>query len=1294
MALEGFLPVVASWFEREVGAPTAAQSRAWPLIRRGAHTLIAAPTGSGKTLAAFLSALDGLLREGAALPDTTRVVYVSPLKALSNDVQKNLLAPLRRLRELDPTLPEVRVLVRTGDTPAAERAAMKRTPPHVLVTTPESLYILLTSESGRAMLAGARLAIVDEIHALLGDKRAAHLALSLERLEALCGSLQRIGLSATQRPIEDVGRYLVGAGRSVELVDEGHARALDLRVEIPPSPLETVCSHETASEIHRRIAELSASARTTLVFVTTRKLAERTTVELAKLLGEERVGCHHSSLSRERRLAAEQRLKRGELKLLVATASLELGIDIGEVDLVVQLGVPRSIASLLQRVGRSGHGVGRTPVGVLFPLTRDELVEAAALVGAVRRGELDRTPQPRPALDILAQQIVAECAAQTWSEQELFERLRRAWPYRALERADFDAAVALHTQGRGALLHRDGVRGFLRGTRRARLTAVTCGGAIPDSTQYRVLAEPEGVFIGSVDEDFAIESVTGDVFQLGATSWRILKIESGALRVADAAGTPPSMPFWFGEAPSRSAEFSAAVSLVREHGRERAWLERECGVSPQIADEIARYLEEAHAVLGALPTLRCVVIERFFDDSGGMQLVIHAPFGGRINRALGLALRKRFCRHFGFELQAAANEDAIALSLGPQHSFELDSVVRFLHERTARGVLEQALLASPLFEARWRWNAARSLCVERFKAGKRTPAPLLRMRADDLLAAAFPNVVACGENLPPGDLEIPREHPLVAQTLDDCLHQALDVEGFVELVQGLRTGAIEHRAVDLATPSVLARSVLAVRPYGFLDDAPLEERRTQAVRQRRLLDPARAAELGQLDPAAIARVREEAWPDPRDAEELHEALSWMGFVREGEAPQWDAWLAQLLAQGRVERVEGRWFAAEAAREPLAMLRGRLEALGPIHDEHPDADEGLLRALESQGFVLRVHFEGRAGWCERRLLARVQSYALDSLRRAIAAVSPARFERFLCAWQHVDAAARLEGPAGVLEVVRQLAGVEAPLGAWEKHIFPARVAKYRPEWLDQLGASGRVAWRRLWGAGRSALRSTPIAFFPREESELWSSLAFSDPSLEPSWPARAVLAQLEQRGASFADDLARTTRQLSADVERGLGELVALGRASSDSFASARHLLRPVHRRRDTALAAGRWSAVEPAAAPAQEHIESLARVLLRRYGVVFRAVLERERVPTPWRELARALRLMELRGEVRGGRFVSRFSGEQFALPEAVSALRRERDDATPALDKRDPLAATLASLRAWTSAASQAVRPADPARS
>ncbi|MBM3991587.1 MAG: DEAD/DEAH box helicase [Planctomycetes bacterium] len=1245
MALESFLPIVQRWFAAELGAPTLPQQRAWPAILRGEHVLVAAPTGSGKTLAAFLCALDGLLRQGAALAERTSVLYVSPLRALVNDVQKNLAAPLARLRELDPTLPDVRVLVRTGDTPRKERAAMSARPPHILVTTPESLYILLTSESGRAMLRDVRTAIIDEVHAVVGDKRGSHLALSLERLCALAGEVQRVGLSATQKPIEDVARYLTGTLRECTLIDEGHLRELDVRVEIPPSPLETVCSAETWGEIYRRVAELALEHRTTLVFVGTRKLAERSSAELAKLLGDDKVGCHHSSLSRERRLAAEERLKRGELRVLVATASLELGIDIGEVELTVQLGTTRSIAAFLQRVGRSGHGVGRTPKGVLFPMTRDELEESAALLRAVRTGKLDRTPQPRAPLDILAQQVVAECASGAWNEGELHARMGRAWPYRDTPREDFDALLELHSSGRAALLHRDRVHGSVRGTRRARLIAITCGGAIPDIGHYKVYVEPDGTFIGTVDEDFGIDSVIGDVFQLGNRSWRVLRIERGALRVGDAFGTPPSLPFWFGEASSRTRELCEEICELRELTPSER--ERQTLLPTAAAHTLAEYLDDCRRTLGTLPTTRRMVLERFFDESGGMQLVLHSPFGGRINRALGLALRKRFCRHFGFELQAAATEDAVLLSLGPMHSFPLEEVFDYLHPRTARDVLAQAVLASPLFEARWRWNVQRALLVARFHAGARVSAPLLRMRSDDLLAAAFPEVLACGENLPPGDLAIPEEHVLVRQTIHDCLHEAMDVEGMLEVLRGLRDGSIERVAVDVSAPSELARNVLCARPYAFLDDAPLEERRTHAVANRRALRERDAADIGALDPLAIARVREEAWPDPRHAEEVHEALSWMGWVEEREATEWKPWLAELAAAGRVVREGERWLAVDSTRDPEAMLRGRLEALGPVHGDDP-----LFVQLESKGFVLRTIVDGRAAWCERRLLARIRGYTLDALRREVQPVSTSVFLRFLRAWQHV--ADPLDGRGGLEAVLSQLAGFEATPTEWEETILPARVKDYRPEWLDQLGLSGRIAWGRLWGAGRSSPRATPIAFYPREDGDLWLGFERSGEPPELTWPARAVLEALRSRGASFADDLPRACGLLGVDVDRGLAELVGCGLASSDGFGALRHLMRQSGQRHFRALSPGRWSLLEREGRPREES-EALAKALLRRYGVLFRALLERERFPTPWRDLVRALRALELRGDVRGGRFVERFSGEQYALPEAVVALRKQR---------------------------------------
>jgi ATP-dependent Lhr-like helicase len=1273
--LSGFHPTIARWFAETLGAPTPPQVAAWPPIRAGEHVLLSAPTGSGKTLAGFLAAIDVLLREGPGLADTTRVLYVSPLKAR------------------DPALPEVRVSVRSGDTPQSERAEMLRHPPHVLVTTPESLYILLTSEGGRRLLGNVRTVLVDEIHAVLGDKRGSHLALSLERLSALVTRTsgrepQRIGLSATQKPLAAVAEFLGGVGRSVHVVDQGTFRALDLALELPPSPLETVCSHETWGEVYKRVGELVLEHRTTLVFVQTRKLAERVAAQLATLLGEARVTCHHSSLAKDRRLAAEQRLKKGELAALVATASLELGIDIGDVDLVCQLGTPRSIATFLQRVGRAGHGVGRTPKGRLFPLTQDELVEAAALFRALRQGELDKTPTPRPALDVLAQQIVAECAAEPWSADELFARFRAAWPYRALERADFDALVALHSNGRAALLHVDGVNGILRGTRRARLTAITCGGAIPDTTQYQVVLEPEGTMVGTIDEDFAIESNAGDVFQLGSASWRILRVERGLVRVADAKGAPPSLPFWVAEAPSRTRELSIAVSAVREHGTDPAWLERESGFDAAASGELARYLQEGKAALGAMPTRERFVLERFFDESGGAQLVLHAPLGGRINKALGLVWRKRFCRHFGFELQAAAGEDHVLLSLSPQHSFPLEEVFDYVRASVAKELLVQALLVTPLFASRWRWNASRSLVVERFQSGKRVPPPLLRMRADDQLAKAFPDAVACGENLPGGDLAIPWEHPLVRQTLADCLEEALDGEGLVATLKALEEGAIERHAIDTAQPSPFARAALSSRPYGFLDDAPLEERRTQAVLSRRVLDARTAETLGALDPVAIEAVQREAWPDPRNAEEVHEALSWMGYVEEGELTRfeqdWRPWIAELERAGRVARDGARFFATEATRDPKAVLRGRMEALGPVVSDDP-----LFLELEREGVVLRIPYQGSSGWCERRLLARIQRRTLDALRREIAPVPTAEFLRFLAAWQHVDPDFRGEGPAGLKRALERLAGFEAPAKHWERALLGARMKTYRPEWLDQLALAGEIAWGRLFGSGNAPLRAAPIAFFPRAELDAWLALAAPVDTSELSWPAQSVLEALTARGALFTDDLARATKLLTTDLERGLGELVARGLVTSDSFASLRAFLLPAYRRKSPIAAAGRWSLFRSSAAPASAgDAEFAARALLRRTGVLFRALLEKERLPLPWRDLARACRTLELRGEIRGGRFVTGFAGEQFALPEAVTLLRsmkKREPSVLPELSSADPLAlaaSLVPGLRGSTDAA------------
>jgi ATP-dependent Lhr-like helicase len=1282
MPLTGFHPTIQRWFALRFGEPTEAQRHGWPHIRGGNHTLISAPTGTGKTIAAYLWAINELARQGPELSNETSVLYVSPLRALSNDVQKNLQVPLMELAELDPALPEIRVLVRTGDTPQRDRAAMRRKPPHFLVTTPESLYILLTSDGGRQMLRTVKTVIVDEIHALTRDKRGSHLALSLERLEQLAGPFQRIGLSATQKPLGEVANFLVGVGRDCELVDVGHRRALDLDIVVPPSPLETVCSHEQWGEIYEQVSTLVLQHRTTLIFVNTRKMAERVSSKLAELLGEDFVTCHHSSLSRERRLDAESRLKAGKLRALVATASLELGIDIGDVDLVIQLGATRSIATFLQRVGRSGHAIRRMPKGRLFPLTVDELVEAAALLRAVTRGELDRTPQPRAPLDILAQQVVAACAAageQGWFEDELFDLFRRAWPYRDLARSDFDAVIKLHTQGRRGLLHRDGVGRRVMARKRARIAAITGGGAIPDVADYRVLQDPEGTFVGTLNEDFAVESNVGDIFQLGNTSWRVLKVERGVVRVADAQGQPPSIPFWLGEGPSRTPELSAAIANIREECGDRHVLEGEIGLCPEAATQIAEYVNEGRRILGTVPTQKRVVIERFFDESGGMQMVLHAPFGGRINRAWGLALRKRFCRGFGFELQAAANEEAIIISLGLQHSFPLVEVFDYLHPDTVQELLTQAILDQPMFESRWRWNSTRSLALERFQNGKPVPPPILRMRAGDMLAAAFPAAVACPETMPPGDLPVPMDHPLVRQTIEDCLTESTDVAGLIEALKGLRSGAIERVAIDTAEPSAFARGILNSELYTFLDDAPLEERRTQAVLSRRTLDDRSLDTLGALDPAAVERVREEAWPQVETAEEVHDALLWMGYVTDDEAAEWSGWLSDLAVQGRLNHIDGRWSAVDGPTERKQILLGRLEALGPVGENDPRVvfcgQERLLMAeLERDGAIIRTRLDGQNMWCERRLLARIQRYTLDQLRREIQPVTPSEFLQFLACWQHVDEEYRLEGPRGVAEVLAQLAGFQVPAKAWEFHVLARRVRDYRREWLDELTLTGQFAWGRLWGAGASAVRITPLSFVPHDDLDTWLGLTKPPSTRKLSGPADDVLHALTSRGAMFTQHLAKAADLPPAYVDLGLAELLAYGLVTCDSFASLRQLITAPSRRRRPPRSMGRWSCFRVPLLSAEGHgegasadgkplhptfaaetIELVARQLLRRTGVVFRRTLLREKIPVPWGALIRVYRRMELRGEVRGGRFVAGFSGEQFALPEAVELLRSVR---------------------------------------
>jgi ATP-dependent helicase Lhr and Lhr-like helicase len=1335
-ALSGFDPLVVEWFERRFPSPTEPQILGWPEIRARRDVLISAPTGSGKTLSAFLICLDSLVRAAreGTLRDETAAVYVSPLKALSNDIRKNLDLPLAEITALAAEkgipLAAIRTAVRTGDTPMWERQQMSKHPPHILVTTPESLFILLTAEGSRRMLRTTRTVIVDEIHAMADDKRGSHLALSLARLDALVEGPRphRIGLSATVKPIEEVAKFL---SENAGIVNVGHRRAMELAVEVPKDELGAVATNEMWAEIYDRLADVIRANRTTLVFVNTRRLAERVSHALSERLGENAVLPHHGSLSRALRFEAEARLKAGELRAVVATASLELGIDIGTVDLVCQVGSPRSIAVGLQRIGRSGHWVGAMPKGHIFATTRDELVECAALVRAIRAGELDRLEIPRGALDILAQQMVAAAATQDWTEDDLFALVRGTYSYGELDRGDFDAVLTMLSDGiatergrSGAFLHRDQINGRVRGRRGARLAAITSGGAIPENANYLVVAEPEGTTVGTLDEDFAVESMAGDVFLLGTTSWRIRRVEAGRVRVEDAHGAAPSIPFWRGEAPGRTHELSREVSRLREDVAARSrdgaieLLMGECALDRRGAEQAADYVVAGKAMLGAMPTHATIVAERFFDEAGGMQLVLHAPFGARINRAWGLALRKRFCRSFNFELQAAATDNGIVISLSEQHSFPLEIVFDFVKSATVEDVLTQALLAAPMFTARWRWNVTRALAVLRFQGGNKVPPPIQRMRSDDLLAAVFPDQAACAENLT-GEIRIP-DHPLVNETISNCLHEAMDLEGLKRVLDGIAEGTIRTVAIDTPEASPFSHEILNSNPYAYLDDAPLEERRARAVQMRRTL-PDLAEGMGALDAAAIEQVAAESWPAVRDADELHDAL--LTLITLTPVAAWQDWFDELAAARRVITIRDKgtvlWAAAERAGMARAAhfgtgdeqqtavtetLRGWLESVGPVTAAalgerlalpREPVDAGLAR-LEAEGQILRGRFtpcnaSGEIEWCNRRILARIHRLTIGRLRREIEPVSTAGFIRFLFRWQHLAPGSQLHGLDGALHVIRQLQGYEISAAAWESQILPRRIARYSPDLLDQLCLAGEVMWGRLSPhpaferdePGRvRPTRAAPLTIFLREDAgwllpEGREEGALVEGSL--SHAAREVLAELRGHGAAFFADLTRSTGRLASEIEDALWELVAAGLVTADGFENLRALVDPKRRRGEgrgrsgrPRHAAGRWALLRSSATHAPASHEAFANQLLLRWGVVFRDLLARETLAPAWRDLLVVLRRLEARGEIRGGRFVAGPVGEQFARPEAIEllrAMRRSPDQAEfLAVPPADPL--------------------------
>jgi ATP-dependent Lhr-like helicase len=1405
--LRTFHPAVAGWFLRRFPAgPTQPQREAWPHILAGEDVLVASPTGTGKTLTGFLVAIDAAYRAHAsgtaptATPSTgPGVIYVSPLRALAVDVHENLQVPLAGIADeaarLGLAAPELSIAVRTGDTPPADRAAMRKSPPDLLVTTPESLYLLLTAASSRQMLQGAHTVIVDEVHTLARDKRGSHLALSLERLSHLVSArgtrLQRIGLSATQRPLEVVSGLLSGSSPCrppTTIVDCGHRRDLDVAIELPGSELEAVTSGLQLSDALDRIAAHVLQHRTTLVFVNTRKMAERVAHQLALRLGSPgeartssdpradgpgtdrvdaalQVAAHHGSLSSARRRIVEQRLRAGDLRALVATASLELGIDVGPVELVCQIGSPRAIGTFLQRVGRANHQLEGTPAGRLYPLTRDELVECTALLAGVRAGHLDVLHPPVAPLDVLAQQLVAEVAAAgEWEVGPLYDLVRAAAPYADLSREDFDQVVDLVSWGivtgrgrRGAHLHHDAVNGRLRPRRGARLAALTSGGAIPETGDYRVVLDPDGVTVGSVHEDFAVEATAGDVFLLGTHSWRVAKVETGTVRVHDAGDLPPTIPFWLGEAPARTAELSGEVGELRSllepllaagdgAGARHAVRDR-AGVSEEVADQVVNYLGAGLAALGALPTRHRLVVERVFDESEGTQLIVHAPYGGRINRALGLALRKRFCVSFDFELQAAADDDTVVLSLGPQHSFPLSQVPKMLHSGTVTEVLTQAVLTHPMLAARWRWNLNRSLVVPRSRGGQRRPIHLQRMEADDLLAAAWPALAACQENAAPGPVPVP-DHVLVRQTVSDCLTEPLDALGLVALLEDVEAGRVAVHFVESTEASPLAHGILTGRPFTFLDGAPLEERRTRAVPIARGLGPlgptglppglpVAVAELGPLDGAAAAEVLEQVRPRPRDADELHELLCALVLCR--PVPAWRGWFEALETDGRARLVDGAWAPTERlamaecvarslgdpmveADEALAeCVGGHLEVSGPVTVEQLVSDQPLpsgsvlgapvtvarartgLARLEGMGSAIELP-DGR--WCARHLLVRLHAASRARRRRHVEPASVADFVRFLACWQHVAAGTQAEGRGGLLAVVEQLQGLEVAAGEWERHVLPARVAGYDPRWLDELCLAGEVAWGRLTprperetqaGAGEGANRrrgsstpypATPLALVARPDLAWMLAAVRGDrDAVEPVAGASAdVLAALRRRGACFRSELAPASGRLSTEVDEGLWDLVARGIVTADAFSAVRSLLSARRRQRSgvrrgsvrraalgrqrsaqgTGVGEGRWSLLpEPdgegtgthSGPPAEELAEAVAWQLLARWGVVAWELWSRESYRVPWRDVVRALRRLEARGQALGGRFVAGMSGEQYASPEAASLLADVRRD-------------------------------------
>lgn len=1415
MSFYGYHPIIEKWFRNRFAGPTEPQQQGWPCINRGEHTLISAPTGSGKTLTAFLSVIDRLVKRSldGDLDNETSVIYVSPLRALSNDMHRNLTEPLEEISQLleeeGYDFTPIRIGLRTGDTTSSQRSALVRRPPHILVTTPESLYLMLTGPKSRETMKTVETVIVDEIHALLRDKRGSHWSLTLERLESLVEHpLQRIGLSATQKPLERVAQYLVGHRPEIEItadpppatenprpeqtcriVNIGHSRTLDVAIQVPPSELSAICTHEQWAEVQDQIVELIESHHSTLIFVNTRRLAERITHQLTERLGEEVVGSHHGSLSAKIRHRTEQKLKTGELKAVIATASLELGIDVGYIDLVVQVGSPRGIATFLQRIGRSGHSLGLVPKGRIFALSRDELMESMALVRSIKKGILDTVRMPEAPIDILAQQITAEVSCQEWNTDELFETVTRSYSYRNLKRKDFDSTIQFlsegisSTSGRSRVyLHHDQVQNRVRSRKNARLVSTMNGGAIPEIASYRVVTEDDQTVVGSVDEDFAVESMAGDIFLLGNTSWQVRYVRGGDVTVVDANGAPPSIPFWFGEAPGRSLELSTEISHLREDLEQRIadpeqainWLTTETNTDEWGAKQIVDYLLAQKAALGLVPTQNRIVFERFFDESGGMQLVIHAPFGGDINRAWGYTMRKRFCRSYNFELQATADDNGIILSLGPQHSFPLESLFSMLNTSNVQQLSEQAILDHPMFHVRWRWNVTRALLVSRMQNGKKVPPPLQRFRAEDLLTAVFPRLTGCPEN-EIGEIVRP-DHILVDQTLYDCLNEQLDIEGLKQVLLQIEQGGIKLIPRDTREPSPFCYELLNSSPYTFLDGGEAQERRARAVATRHTLSVESVEDLGRLSPEAIAQVCQEAQPLVRNADEFHDVLLGRIHLPVNQHPDWVDWYQELEATGRATTVQPveptavpSWVATERLPAALtafpeathappvnvpagvqqewesteartAIIRGLMDTCGPLSVAEianlagmtASQTEAALYALEGEGSAMQGYFRVKdpdwnqsaensdhetatdtdkppKEWCHRRLLARIHRLTLQGLRAQVQPVDASVFIRYLSHLHGLAGDEKRTGTNGLFEVLSMLQGIDIPAICWERDILPARLANFQSSQLDELCFTGEIGWGRLYPPKRSPdqgksmtgiTRNAPVSFFLREDIPWLTCFNPVQNETETeesclSSPAQEVQELLTQRGALFATDLMTATESLPSQIADSLGELIARGLVTSDSFSGMRQFTQDrstqkrrssrktrigLVRKRSTPNNTGRWSIwrreseapVEERSLQHYEYVEQWAWQLLRRWGVVFRDLLIRESGAPRWFELLQVYRRLEARGEIRGGRFVTGVAGEQFAMSGTIQELRKLRDepggDELVILSAADPL--------------------------